>query len=76
MPPRRRWIENRRTRRKLRLAPRQVKLSAGGGGARPGLASRLTGAEGAVSNSGIIVVESPRGYLRGMFGYYVGPHLS
>ncbi len=39
-------------------------------------ASRLTGAEGAVSNSGIIVVESPRGYLRGMFGYYVGPHLS
>jgi hypothetical protein len=39
-------------------------------------ASRLTGTDRAISNSGIIVVESPRRYMRGMFSYYVGPHLS
>ncbi len=39
-------------------------------------ASRLTGAEGAGSNFGLIVVELRGQYLRGMFSYYVGPHLS
>ncbi len=39
-------------------------------------AARLTATENAISKCGIIVVESPRGYLRGMFSYFVGPHLS
>jgi hypothetical protein len=39
-------------------------------------AARLTNAEHAVPNCGIIVAESPLRYLRGMFSYYVGPHLS
>ena len=39
-------------------------------------AARLTATENAIAKCGIIVVESPRGYLRGLFSYFVGPHLS